>query len=868
MPVSAMESEREGWSGPSPNPSFKSLRKREGGGYLQLPRKTPTAASYGETASHQFDPDESWVWKDHQLKRHSEDKGKWWSFSRVLEMRRWILTLLTGLAIGLCALLIAYFTRLITGYKFAVFNDMIEREKTGGLRKGSAFVFLTLYNMACAALAHLVVWIEPISVGSGIPEVKCFLNGLNINRLVEVRTAVCKAVGIVFSVSAGLPLGKEGPMIHIGSALAAAISQGVKLPSSNSRESTNTESQSLQDFRNDKEKRDFVACGAAAGVAAAFGAPIGGVLFSFEEGASFWTMKLTWRCFFCCLTAVASLYLINSLPNMLGHRDSGAMFSFGEFHSLEGEKANYSMWELAMFLLVGCLGGIVGACFCSGNAWMFHFRNRISCSKAGRFVEVLAATALMTVVSTVLPLLWTKCTPLPVDMKDWTDQEKTLVTQLNPLYCQRGTHYNELASLYLTESDNAIKQLFHFREVGDHSSQETFSSAALFLFTLPYLCICCITSGIAVPAGMFVPSLLGGAGMGRLVGHILHNLDQTSGTFADSGTYALMGAAAITGGITRITISLTMMVLEATGGLQYVLPLMITILAAFMVGNVFTRSLYDQHIHLRHLHYLEEEEGVSSLPEFHDLTISDIMTPQPVCLLPVVRVGDVLDMLRAVQHNSFPIAICTSAPASASACDASPHSSSMDTFRSGAIFGGTISRKVLCTLLKHRAFAPASCDPSTDELFDIQPLDWGTLESVYPNYPRVEDLELSSQDRECWVDLRPYVDRCALTVNEHASVGRAYRMFRTLGLRNLVIVTQENKIAGIATRVDFAALETSNAESVIGRDEGRKADTLDELELTPFTGGRGRGRSDDDRDYQDDEASLLTMHAPMHIGKD
>ena len=57
-------------------------------------------------------------------------------------------------------------------------------------------------------------------------EIKCFLNGINLPRVGRVKTLLCKVVGGTFSVSAGLPVGKEGPMVHSGSVVAAGISQG------------------------------------------------------------------------------------------------------------------------------------------------------------------------------------------------------------------------------------------------------------------------------------------------------------------------------------------------------------------------------------------------------------------------------------------------------------------------------------------------------------------------------------------------------------------------------------------------------------------------------------------------------------------
>jgi len=507
------------------------------------------------------------------------------------------------------------------------------------------------------------------------------------------------------------------------------------------------------------------------------------------------------------MTTLATLFWVRNVDSLWGQANMDKLFSFGDFNSITGEASNFSIWELSLFVVIGCLGGLIGAVFNAANEHLTLWRmKRVNHSKMKRFVEVLVISLFMSVVSFMMPVLWGRCTELPTDMQDWTNQEKNLVEALIPFQCVPGKEYNEVASLIFTEPDTAIKQLFHFREAGA-SDNSTFSSGALFFFFVPYIAMATITYGIAVPSGLFVPSLLSGAAFGRLVGHLLHKLDHTSGTFADSGTYALIGAAAVLGGMARMTISLTVILLEATGDMQYVLPLMLTLMAARFTGNVFNEGLYDIHIHLKHIPFLEPD--VPPIAERNEIVAGQVMSTEVKCLRPVERAGVVYDLLQSSGHGTFPI---------------------VDTVSGGTLYG-TASRYMLCTLLQRRAFG----SPDVLEDYDgpqqnlgprrLSPLvQWDTIERAYPRYPTLADIEMREGDRNCWLDLRPYANTAPYTVNETASIQRTYRLFRTLGLRFLCVCNHNNQVVGIITRKDL--LPEALTDSLL---RGRNAHITEEL---------------------------------------
>lgn len=104
------------------------------------------------------------------------------------------------------------------------------------------------------------------AAGSGVPEVKVILSGFVIHGYLGVKSLVVKTLALVLSIASGLSVGKEGPYVHIAAAIGNICCRIFP-----------------KYQHNDGKRREVLSASAASGVGVAFGAPIGGVLFSLEE---------------------------------------------------------------------------------------------------------------------------------------------------------------------------------------------------------------------------------------------------------------------------------------------------------------------------------------------------------------------------------------------------------------------------------------------------------------------------------------------------------------------------------------------------------------------------------------------------------
>ncbi|MCS6960468.1 MAG: chloride channel protein [Pseudanabaenaceae cyanobacterium SKYGB_i_bin29] len=177
----------------------------------------------------------------------------------------------------------------------------------------------------------IIQWVAPEAYGSGVPQVKAVL--ARVPLVLDLRIALGKLLAAVISIGSGIVLGREGPTIQVGAALAAQLSQW--FPTS------------------PEYRRQLIAAGASAGLAAAFNTPITGVLFVVEallQDASSFSLG----------TGVLAAFIGALISRYLG----------GEELSLNGTPASryaegihFYANEIPLYVVVGVLTGMGGALF-------------------------------------------------------------------------------------------------------------------------------------------------------------------------------------------------------------------------------------------------------------------------------------------------------------------------------------------------------------------------------------------------------------------------------------------------------------------------------------------------------------------------
>lgn len=505
-----------------------------------------------------FDPTEN------DVERHVAHHRPYWDYVKE-EGWRWFISALIGFVMGTIAFGVDTGIEVLNTVKFNTTWKVLES------RGGFVYPYLTFCGFALLyglVAGSLVSYVEPLAAGSGIPEIKTYLNGVHIKGLLRLKALVAKLLGVMFSISAGLVAGKEGPFVHGGGVVGGGLgTMGSKFLTdlSKGKVAVQTNRAIGGYFRNHADHRDFVAIGTAAGVSTAFAAPIGGLLFTIEEGASFYSLAtVLWRGFLATCTGLITLHFFAELkadPNSAILRAKlGITRDFGLYsdaHADYGRNFFYYLWEVPIFILIGALGGAIGALFIAINVQITRVRQRyipVRCYNR-RLVEVLVVS-FVTATATFLLCYHSPCRPYPSDVQKYLDVDTPTERffagggqhdYFPQMWCSKG-EYSLWGQMFFTPLTQALRLVMHMGEpIPNDVDMWEFHWGSLVVLLVYTFILMTWTYGIGAATGLFVPSLTVGATVGRLIGRLVAYIVHSSSARnvpISLGSYAIVGAAA------------------------------------------------------------------------------------------------------------------------------------------------------------------------------------------------------------------------------------------------------------------------------------------------------------------------------------
>lgn len=420
----------------------------------------------------------------------------------------WIFSL--SIVIGIVAGVVAWLFRLLIGviHNFA-FQGMFSPIYEANIHTPeSSWGWLIIFVPVAGGL--IVVWLiknfAPQAKGHGVPEV---IDAIHYNQgRIPGKVSVVKAFASALTIGTGGSLGREGPIVQIGASFSSSLGQWLNMPA--------------------RQRIVLIACGASAGIAATFNAPLAGLLFSIE----LLLVSINSQ-------TILPVALSTAIAAYVGRLLIGVDPAFN-IPTLQSPSSNLtSIYEFILMVPFGALIGLLSVVFVKGIYWA---EDKFDAIPVNDYLRHMLGTFSLGVLFYAL-------------------------YRFSGHYYVQGVGYSAINDIL---SGILAQPLF------------------LLLLVALKLLSTCLTIGSGGSGGVFSPSLFLGAAMGGAVGHFLHLMFPALGL--DPITFAIVGMAALVASATSAPLTAAVITYEMTLDYSIILPLMIAIGVAYAVRRMITES--------------------------------------------------------------------------------------------------------------------------------------------------------------------------------------------------------------------------------------------------------------------------------------
>ncbi|XP_045082285.1 chloride channel protein 1-like isoform X2 [Coregonus clupeaformis] len=484
---------------------------------------------------------------------------------------------------------------------------------------GEDWIFLVLLGISMALVSWTMDYTSAKSLQcSGIPELKTILRGVVLKEYLTLKAFAAKVIGLTAGLGSGMPVGKEGPFVHIASICAAVLSKCMTFFSG--------VHQSPYCYT------DILTVGCAVGVGCCFGTPLGGVLFSIEVTSTYFAVRNYWRGYFAA-TFSAFIFRVLSVFN----KDAVTITAL--FRTKFRMDFPFDLQELPAFAIIGISCGFLGAFFVWLNRQVVLFMRKPNAMTRFLTRHRLIFPGVVTLVIATLTF--------PPGFGQF------MAGELMPREC--------INSLFDNFTWTKIWGSPHPPGLGRSSAwlhPDVSVFVILLLFFIMKFWMSAVSTTMPIPSGAFMPVFILGASFGRLVGEIMAALFP-HGILFDGilyriipGGYAVIGAAALTGAVTH-TVSTAVICFELTGQISHILPMMVAVILANMVAQGLQPSLYDSIIQIKKLPYLPEL-GFGHISQYN-IFVEDIMVRKVKFLSLQSTYRELIHLLDSTSLKTIPL---------------------------------------------------------------------------------------------------------------------------------------------------------------------------------------------------------------------